>query len=208
MLARDETTITIEGKRVTLRPTLRAALRLERRHGGFDRILAGILDGNLSTMADVIAECADVPCDLPAFLMRTGPNAGLRVGVESLIPALVAHVYALAGIDVEALDDPANESANDQAARTSFAEHNAKLFSIATGWLGWTPADAWSSTPAEIAAAYRGRLDMLKAIFGSNEKEAKPTDSRSLDEKFSAFFASKDAKIIRRKKSEAPSHAV
>lgn len=47
-LAADEITITVGGERVHLRPTLRAAFRLERRHGGFDKIMKAILQGSLT----------------------------------------------------------------------------------------------------------------------------------------------------------------
>jgi len=44
-------------------------------------------------------------------------------------------------------------------------EHLTTLFGVATGAIGWTPAEAWQATPAEIIAAYKARIDLLSAIF-------------------------------------------
>lgn len=46
---------------------------------------------------------------------------------------------------------------------------------IASGWLGW-PEDVSLRTDVNyIAAAYEGRLNMLKAIFGSGEDKKPPS---------------------------------
>jgi hypothetical protein len=45
------------------------------------------------------------------------------------------------------------------------------LFEIATGWLGWSPAEAYAATIAEIRLAHRGRISLLKAIFGGKSDE-------------------------------------
>jgi hypothetical protein len=53
-LAADETMIRLDHETVHLRPTLKAALRLERRHGGFDKLARAVADGSLTVIADVI----------------------------------------------------------------------------------------------------------------------------------------------------------
>lgn len=75
-LAADEITITVEGTRMFLRPTLRAGLRLERRYG-FPRLLSEIAQGNLSVITDVIREAADCPHWTPDFC-----ETGLRVFLD------------------------------------------------------------------------------------------------------------------------------
>jgi hypothetical protein len=55
----------------------------------------------------------------------------------------------------------------------SQAQYHAWLLKIATGWLGWTEQQALATRMTTIVAAYDGRMDMLKAIFGSGEKSRK-----------------------------------
>lgn len=48
----------------------------------------------------------------------------------------------------------------------TFTEYLGLLFKSATGWLGWSPADALASPMPMIEAAMEGRIEMLKAVFG------------------------------------------
>ena len=162
-LAQDDITINLDHETINLRPSLRAAFRLERRHGGFDKIIKGIADGNLGLMADIIRESSDRRSGLAGFL--DGIDAlPLRIAIERISEPLTAHVMALAGVDSDATSAPTPEGE-----RIPFAEYHTKLFRLATGWLGWTPADAWEATPAEITEAYKGRREMLSAMFGSGK---------------------------------------
>lgn len=52
----------------------------------------------------------------------------------------------------------------------SQAQFHAWLLKIATGWLGWTEEQALATRMTTIMAAYEGRLEMLKAIFGGADK--------------------------------------
>lgn len=38
------------------------------------------------------------------------------------------------------------------------------------GWLGWSEDQALAADVNAIAAGYAGKLDMLKAVFGSSEE--------------------------------------
>lgn len=42
------------------------------------------------------------------------------------------------------------------------------------GWLGWTEAQTLDTTIPAILTAHEGRLDMLKAIFGSSKPPGAP----------------------------------
>lgn len=46
------------------------------------------------------------------------------------------------------------------------------MFGLATGWLGWTPAVAWSTPIPELLLAYESKIKFLQATnpFGSGEK--------------------------------------
>lgn len=164
-LAEDEITIDLGHEVITLRASLRAAFRLERRHGGFDKIVRGIADGNFSIMADVIREGADPRSSFADFLDCIDALP-LRFAIERISEPLIAFVMTLTGVE----SDNKGEAKPD-AKPISFAEYHTRLFKLATGWLGWTPADAWEATPAEITEAYQGRLDMLSAMFGSRKDD-------------------------------------
>lgn len=53
----------------------------------------------------------------------------------------------------------------------TFAEMFEALFDTATGFLGWTPEQAWSATPTEINRAYDTHMEKLKAIHGSGDDD-------------------------------------
>jgi hypothetical protein len=162
-LADDEITINLDHETIYLRPSLRAAFRLESRHGGFDKILRGVADGNFTMMADVIREGADARSSFADFLDCID-ELPLRLAIERISEPLIAYVMTLTGVD----SDNKGEAKPD-AKPMPFAEYHTRLFRMATGWLGWTPADAWEATPAEITEAYQGRLDLLSAMFGSRK---------------------------------------
>ena len=164
-LASDEITIKLDHETIYLRPSLRAAFRLERRYDGFDKIIKGIADGNFSTMADVIRESAE-PRSAFADFLDDIDALPMRLAIERIAEPLVAHVKALAGVDGDAATEPKSDGE-----RIPFAEYHTKLFRLATGWLGWTPTDAWEATPAEITEAYKGRREFLSAIFGGGTGE-------------------------------------
>jgi hypothetical protein len=167
-LAPDDIVVSIGNQSIELRPSLRAATRLAQHYAGLAPILTAILDGNVTIMADLIREGADTDTDIPDLLEDVGAR-GLGITLDQLAEPLVQFVLALAGHD-----DTAAPTTKASGKPMPFADYHKRLFSIATGWLGWSPADAWHATPAEIIAAYDGRLEMLKAIYGSNEESPVP----------------------------------
>lgn len=52
----------------------------------------------------------------------------------------------------------------------SFAEYCEWLFKVGTGWLGWPPATVLTSTMRELRLAYDGKVEMLRAIYGGEDK--------------------------------------
>lgn len=180
-LAQDEITITLDHETIYLRPSLRAAFRLERRHDGFDKIIKGIASGNFSIMADVIRESSDPRSAFANFLDCVNALPML-IAIERISEPLIAHVMALAGAD----SDNASDSSPD-AERIPFAEYHTKLFRLATGWLGWSPADAWEATPAEITEAYKGRMEMLGAVFGGGKKDLITQSDRTARRRLNAL---------------------
>lgn len=151
-------------KAVFLRPSLRAATQLESRYGGFQTILDACADCRLSVIADVIETSSDCP-DFLATLIGTP----LIEVLPKVIEELPAHILALAGVDPDKEGQGGGES-------IPFADYYARLFRIGTGWLGWSPDVTWNATPKEIAEAYSGHLEMLRAIHGGSDDQPRPTE--------------------------------
>ena len=172
----DTIIVTIAGEDIHLRPSLACAIRLERREGSFQKLTREIMDGSLSAAVEIIQDHTDLDF-LPNRIMDE---------LDALKAPLLQYVMACAGVDP---DDARKAKPHDKPAKSiPFRDYLEDLFKKATGWLGWSPEVALNATPAEIVLAYQGRLDMLKAIYGSGEAD-KPEDDRPLDEKFRSVFA-------------------
>lgn len=163
-LASPPITITVDGAKATLRPSLRAAYLLEQKHG-FKAVLQGVNDGNVGIIADILAVADDE--ETVGKLLRETAVHGI-IKLDFLRPALIEFLAVLIGLGD---DEEEAEAAKKPIALTDFFE---QLFEIATGWLGWTPDQAWAATPREIIAAQRGfmaqRNALLTAIFGKPEE--------------------------------------
>ncbi len=155
---------------ITLRPSLRAAYVLERRYDGFDKLLRLVADGSLLAISDVIREGAGE--NTVTRYLDSLEGMSLHIGIDRLAGPAAEFIFALAGAD---RSKPVQEAPGKPI---SFEQHHTNLFRIATGWLGWTPDEAWDATPAEIMEAYKGRTDMLAAIFGGS-KEAEDNGNTS-----------------------------
>jgi hypothetical protein len=155
--------------RMSLRPTLWAAIRLDRAHG-LQGLVRGITDGSLSVMSDILRESADPSEFDPNMLLVIGPD-GLGTTLGQLQGPMLRHVFALYGIDPD--HRPARPKAPTKA---KLSDPFAELFSIATGVLGWSPETAYAASPAEIIEANRGRTrfvnDLLRTIFGGKAEDA------------------------------------
>lgn len=62
------------------------------------------------------------------------------------------------------------------------------LIEIGCGWLGWTVDQVNHTHLACIELAYKGKINMLKACFGSSEKENKDYRKLSSVEDFKTAF--------------------
>ena len=166
MLGADDIRIELAGEAFVLRPSLRASTRLVQRHG-LNGLAAAVRDFDLIVIGDLLEECGVTP----AFLERQIEASGLASVRTRLAVPLAKFVLALAGIDPDApADQPAPSGPSIPA-----AAYHARLFQIATGWLGWSATGAWNATAAEIIAAKTGRTDMiievLAAVFGGTPSE-------------------------------------
>ncbi|WP_440408696.1 hypothetical protein [Neorhizobium petrolearium] len=180
----DEITVTIAKEAVTLRPSLRYAIQLERRPGSFRQLTRDIMDGSLTAAVDIIRP----HCDLDYLENR------ILDALPELQAPLLQYVMACAGLDRD--DAPKAANTGKPAKAVPFHDYLQELYKIATGWLGWDPDTALDATPAEIQLAYEGRLDLLKSIFGGSEK---PESNLSLGDKLKVAFGTFGTKKIIKK---------
>jgi hypothetical protein len=164
--------ISIEGQELELRPTLRAACNLDRRYGGFEPLARAIADGSFRVIADVLLEgSSSNPLSRDALEYALGKSLAK---FDSITPVILSFILACCGIDEAKISD---SNAEASGKLESFNDHHTKLFRIATGWLGWTPQNAWDATPNEIMEAFKGRSEMLSAIFGGNSNPDNPVQT-------------------------------
>ena len=155
-----------------LKPSLRAAFILYERYDGFHNLSRHLADGSLTAALDIISATI---VDAKGWGEYALPANGAVV--RDLMAAtgdLIEFVMLLAGAD-----DKSSGKA-DTGKPIPFDEYFTQLFQIGTGWLGWTPDDTWEATASEIINAQKGRMDMLKALFGSKEQTAEPSDLGSI----------------------------
>lgn len=165
----DTIVIRLAGEEIILRPSLRYAMRLERLRGGFATLTKGVMDGSLSAAVEIIRDHYEHP-----FLENQVLEA-----LDMLKGPLLDYLGACLGVDP---DDKSGKTSNAKTEAVAFAEYLTSLYRIGTGWLGWTPAETLYATPAEIKEAYRGRMEMLKAIFGSGDGKDKADTPASPDQ--------------------------
>lgn len=177
--------ITLAEEEIILHPSLRNAMQLERREGGFRQLLQEINEGSLTAALAIIEPHADGLLYLENRVLDILP---------SIRPQLLAYVAACAGIDT---DDAPKEAKKTSAGKprksVPFSEYLVSLYKISTGWLGWTPDVALDATPLEITLAYAGHMEMLRAVHGGGGKPSKdlPEDDRTIGAKFQGIFANR-----------------
>lgn len=181
-LASDDIVINVSPA-ITLQPSLRAAYRLERKYG-FQKLLQMVSTGSLIAIADVIREGAGE--SVVTRYLDSLESMSLHIAIDRLIGPCVEFIYALVGVDPDAPEpkSPANQ--------ISLEQHYVNLFRFATGWMQWTPDQAWQASPAEIMEAHKGRIEMLIATGVLTKAEDKQdneetSDSRSTKEQLAKF---------------------
>lgn len=184
-LAPDDFVIVHGSHRVRVKPSMRAAYRLDHRHHSIGYIVHGIQQLNVTVMADVIAECGDSDVDARRLLIAKVDENGVA-DLQHLVDPLIDLIIACYGIPREADQGAAHPKRAGEP--VPFRQQFEELFAIATGWLGWTPEEAVTATPDQIAAAYRGHVNKLHAIYGGGDDAAEqrpvydPRDVPSDDE--------------------------
>ncbi len=164
-LAPKSIVITDPPQSFALKPSLRAAFDLAHTYGDFQNLLNALAGGSVIALADVIRAGTYDDNAMADFIERG--EQPLNVSINLLCIRAVEFIGALVGTP-EQRDEMEGATSGNNIPFTEFYE---RLFAIATGWLGWSPNEAWAATPQEVLAAYRGHMDRLKAIHGSKEDD-------------------------------------
>lgn len=173
-IAAPDITLEMNGRSFCLRPTLGAAIRLAYAYDDLQAIVTALREGSYSVASDIIAEASGR--SLAEVRAAMGPP--LATHQRAIIDACMAFIHAIA--DVADDNEP---KAKSSGPGITFRALYDQLYALATGWLGWTVQAALDATPAQIILAHRGRIDMLKAIFGTTENapEAEKTPNFTRD---------------------------
>ncbi len=145
-----------------LRPSLGAAIRLAYAHE-LPALVKGVAEGRLSMVSAVIAETSgaslsEVSAALAPPLSRKLANA----------------IHACMAVLAAMLDFGEEEHGRGTGGPMPLMTALESLFEVACGHIGWTADATLSATPAQILMAYRGRVQLLKALFGNSEEDDKP----------------------------------
>ncbi|MGB6119578.1 MAG: hypothetical protein WBF87_15285 [Mesorhizobium sp.] len=162
------------GNTVHLRPSLRAAYRLETRFR-LKNIIDGMAECNVEIIDAIIAETATDPIEARRLLIGSIDSFGVRHLQSFAVPltSVLAYSYGIA-------DDPDEDHHAHKRARAgkpvSILDSLASIYQIATGWLGWSAEDALNSTPAQIIAAQDGFIAKLRATHGVGDAGHTPAN--------------------------------
>lgn len=182
--------IHVDGKKVLLRPSLRYAICLVNRSGGFQRLAREISEGSLTAAIDIVEPHVDLGRDYLGKCL-------LDRGIGSIQPQLMDYLLSCAGIEPDNIPEETRKPSDKPLPFVPFGEYLQSLYRIGTGWLGWSPAVTLDATPLEITEAHKGRMEMLRSIFGGQDAPEKPENNYSLDDKFRAAFSSFGTRVVK-----------
>lgn len=172
--------LSLDGEEIFLVPRLRCAMSIAARTGSLRGMVRDLLDQSITAAIDCIEPHCDLSREYLAELLIASDLSRVQF-------ALLDYVMQCGAIDPEA-EHRTTPKAAQQSEDQSYADFYLQLFRYGTGWLGWTPEQTLDATPFEIIEAHKGRMDMLRAIFGGGEKQT-VKDDRPLDDKFRSVFA-------------------
>jgi len=168
MLAREDIRLAHGSHTVRLRPTLRAATRLERLHNGYGPLFDRLAAFHIGTVHEIIRTAATDPDQADRFLASFAAAPLQRLAEITQAP--------LADLITGFLLPQSSKGDTGQGRAVPWSEAYAQLFRFGTGWLQWTPQETWNATPDEILEAVEGHIGKLKAIHGAaDDDEAEHT---------------------------------
>ena len=176
---RDEATIHHGKLTVVLRPTLRAALRLEAMHGGWQALFRRVDQFDTATVREIIRLTA-TDRQAAEELLGTFQHASLTI-MRNAVSEPVGELLALFLIgDDEDPDESQDDTQGAPQSPVAWSKTYRQLYQIGTAWCGWTPAETWAATPNEITQALAGHVAKLTATSGaSNDAPSRPGPSKA-----------------------------
>ncbi|MEO9337207.1 hypothetical protein ABFT80_07210 [Mesorhizobium sp. SB112] len=154
----DDIVVMIGSENIRLIPRLRFAIRLERR-GSFAALIQQVQEDSFTAACDLISDHTTITPVMQKAILAALPD---------LRGPLLTYVLACTGVDPD--QSPSERKGNS----VPFADHLTQLFRIGSGHIGWTPTQTLDATPAEIMQAAKGRVELLRSIFGGAEKDSQP----------------------------------
>ncbi len=180
-LAHDAIALEYGGHTVFLRPSLRAAMHLERLHGGFPDLLRKLEEFDTLTVWHVITAGAG----------RTATDALFRYAAAQPLSGFYNAAYAALFEFYKALTLQSSETekqAQNSTQPLPWSDLFKQLYGYATGWMGWQPEAAWNATPQDITDAFEAHMSKLMAIHGAPEEDQDgPTDDQRYDNALNGF---------------------
>ncbi|WP_415402885.1 hypothetical protein [Tateyamaria sp. SN3-11] len=158
--------LTHGGNIVRLIPSLRAAVILEQRDGGFVAVLSDLSNFKLGTVYAIIRASASSTRDAESFIQSLGPVSLRRVQEITLEP-LVTLMSRLMSFGDDTDSDTPKKKTNSKP--VAWSDLHKDLFKMATGWLHWTPETVWNSTLPDLLLAIEGYFDQLQSTHGTND---------------------------------------
>lgn len=154
-------TVTVHGEPIRTRPTLRAVSVLHEQHD-LANLAGRAMTGQISAIMRMVEESAADLLSAERFRrVANMPVAGWHT--PEITAFLAGFVPAALCIDLDAVA----EEPPCPIEPTPYNRVLADLFSKATGWLGWSPEQAWNATPLEIVAAVNAHVEKLKLMAGT-----------------------------------------
>lgn len=171
-----ETLLEHDGHVVMLRASLRAAVAIDGLPGGFPVVIDQLYRQSVTVIRAVLLATATDRQEAHRFLAATAdkPLASFLADAQAACLAVLAALIQ-AGDD-SAEDAPSQGSTSGEP--MPLREYFQTLYQYATGWLGWSPADTWAASPAEIETAFAAHIDRLVKLtpgLSSASDETKPT---------------------------------
>ncbi|MGR3198329.1 MAG: hypothetical protein ACU0DM_06270, partial [Paracoccus sp. (in: a-proteobacteria)] len=163
-----------DGAAVTLRASLRAAVTLDNMTGGMAEVWDQISRLSWSAIRGAILAAATDRQEAHRFLAATADKP-LRYFLPDAQAACLA---VLASYQPEPSEAAQRRETSEEA--MPMRAYFRSLYDYATGWLGWTAAETWDASPAEIEAAFAAHVDRLvKMTPGLSEGSDQPRPSTS-----------------------------
>lgn len=163
------------GAAVTLRASLRAAVTLDSMTGGIAEVWDQISRLSWSAIRGMILATATDRQEAHRFLAATADKP-----LCAFLPdAQAACLAVLASYQAEPAEAAEGRTRTDEV--VPLRAYLQSLYDYATGWLGWTPAETWATSPAELEAAFTTHINrlvkMTPGLSGGDNATASPSNA-------------------------------